>query len=346
MSTSVDFNQGIDQLELSELIDIKFLQEYQDAFSESIGVAAITVDINGKPITKPSGFTNFCTKYTRGCAAGKQRCENCDRDGGAQAARTGKTAIYDCHAGLVDFATPIIINGKQMGSILGGQVLTKPVDENRIRQVAKEIGVDPDEYLDAAKQINVVDRYKLESAAKMLSMISASLSDTGVSRLHLRNVSGFINEKITNVSASMEELSSTASNVSENQAKLNKGILEVNEISAKIKEFTDMIKNIAKQTRLLGLNASIEAARAGAAGAGFSVVAEEIGKLAGSSSDTVDKIQDITNEITLAVEETVRMGDQTAEIVRQQSEAIEKSTQDLVELAMSTSDLSSIANKN
>ena len=42
MSTSVDFNQGIDQLELAELIDIKFLQEYQDAFSDSIGVAAIT----------------------------------------------------------------------------------------------------------------------------------------------------------------------------------------------------------------------------------------------------------------------------------------------------------------
>ena len=39
------------------------------------------------------------------------------------------------------------------------------------------------------------------------------------------------------------------------------------------------------------------------------------------------------------------MGEQTADIVRQQSEAIEKSTQDLVELAMSTSDLSSIANK-
>ncbi|MEE1361689.1 MAG: PocR ligand-binding domain-containing protein [Selenomonadaceae bacterium] len=345
MYTSPDFNQGIDQMELSELIDIKFLQEYQDAFSESIGVAAITVDINGKPITKPSGFTDFCTKFTRGCAAGKQRCENCDRDGGAQAARTGKTAIYDCHAGLVDFATPIIINGKQVGSILGGQVLTKPVDEDRIRQVARDIGVDPDEYVAAANKINIVDRYKLESAAKMLSMISASLSNTGVSRLHLKNVSGFINEKITNVSASMEELSSTAANVSDNQEKLNKGILEVNEISAKIKEFTDMIKNIAKQTRLLGLNASIEAARAGAAGAGFSVVAEEIGKLAGSSSDTVDKIQDITNEITLAVEETVRMGEQTADIVRQQSEAIEKSTQDLVELAMSTSDLSSIANK-
>ena len=211
--------------------------------------------------------------------------------------------------------------------------------------MARDIGVDPDEYVAAANKINIVDRYKLESAAKMLSMISASLSNTGVSRLHLKNVSGFINEKITNVSASMEELSSTAANVSDNQEKLNKGILEVNEISAKIKEFTDMIKNIAKQTRLLGLNASIEAARAGAAGAGFSVVAEEIGKLAGSSSDTVDKIQDITNEITLAVEETVRMGEQTADIVRQQSEAIEKSTQDLVELAMSTSDLSSIANK-
>ena len=71
----------------------------------------------------------------------------------------------------------------------------------------------------------------------------------------------------------------------------------------KITELTEEILGIAGTTNLLALNASIEAARAGEAGRGFAVVAEEIRKLADSSRESVNNIQEISNRVVESVEE-------------------------------------------
>lgn len=72
---------------------------------------------------------------------------------------------------------------------------------------------------------------------------------------------------------------------------------------SRITELTDNIIDIAGQTNLLALNASIEAARAGEAGRGFSVVAEEIKKLAMHSNEVAEEIQIIGKDVTTLVED-------------------------------------------
>ncbi len=79
--------------------------------------------------------------------------------------------------------------------------------------------------------------------------------------------------------------------------KAAESIDKLSEGAEKIEQMVTVIKSVAAQTNLLALNASIEAARAGDAGRGFGVVAEEIKKLADSTKEQADIIQGVVNDL-------------------------------------------------
>jgi methyl-accepting chemotaxis protein len=92
-----------------------------------------------------------------------------------------------------------------------------------------------------------------------------------------------------------------------------------------ISEITSVIKNIADQTNLLALNAMIESARAGENGRGFSVVAEEIGKLAEQTSNSISGIETIVNEVGEAVAKTKSYMDKGSQSLLKTNEISEAS---------------------
>ena len=95
----------------------------------------------------------------------------------------------------------------------------------------------------------------------------------------------------------IKELSLESAQVTKNSAEVSDLMNKLKEKSDEITKITSVISGIAEQTNLLALNASIEAARAGDAGKGFSVVASEVGKLAEQSKQSTLDITDIIGEL-------------------------------------------------
>lgn len=162
---------------LTDLFEVETLQRIQDTFADMCGFAIGISNANGEFVTNGSSPSEFCENFNKKSPIGLQRCEQCDRRGGEIAMQLGKTVTYHCHAGLVDFAAPIVANGQRIGCIAGGQVRTEELDEDRLRLYAEELGCDPEEYVNAARKIRYVDKEMLSKATGFLQQMSQILSD-------------------------------------------------------------------------------------------------------------------------------------------------------------------------
>lgn len=167
---------------LTDLIDVETLQKVQNAFSDMSGIAAVITDVNGVAITKDSGGCDFCHKYIRSTELGVRQCAECDKMGATRAANTRAACVYFCHAGLVEFAAPIMAHGTTVGCIVGGQLLTIPLEEKHLREVGDKLGVDAEKLIESAKDIRIVNKQTINKVSNALYTIANVLSDVAFSK--------------------------------------------------------------------------------------------------------------------------------------------------------------------
>lgn len=248
-------------MEIREFADMNKFEEIMNNWAMATGLATVAVGTDGKYISECYNFTDFCIKLTRGSKEGCRRCEKCDREG---------KGVYHCHAGLIDFGIDLVVDGQKVGSVIGGQVLPENPDEEKFRAVARELGINEDRYIDALKRVNVRTEESINASAILLGQVLNNFINAEYSK----KVNGTIIGNLT------------------------EGVDEANKLVEQIKKKTGELRSIQSKQKILALNASIEAARAGELGAGFSVVAGEVGKLSEKSSSVNKDIEDIVTRIS------------------------------------------------
>ncbi len=115
-------------------------------------------------------------------------------------------------------------------------------------------------------------------------------------------------------------------------------IIAIQESSRGIHEIIDTISEIAGQTHLLAFNAAIEAARAGEHGIGFSVVAEEVRKLAEKSARATREISKLINDTVNRVDEGGRLSEQVEDAFIRIQRSVDDTTRSIEQIHTSTSE--------
>ncbi|MDU2065729.1 MAG: PocR ligand-binding domain-containing protein [Sporomusaceae bacterium] len=170
------------QLTLGETVNVQILQEIQDKFSDATGLAAVIVDAEGNPITRPSNFTRFC-KIVRSTAKGLERCINCDDQGGR---RHQKPSVYRCHAGLTDLAAPIIVQDQYIGAFLGGQVLVAPKEskaKDEMFDFTADLAIDNDQLGEAFNEVKVIAKKRIQAAADLMYIMANYIVEIGAANI-------------------------------------------------------------------------------------------------------------------------------------------------------------------
>ncbi len=194
--------------------------------------------------------------------------------------------------------TELISDSKAIDEVV--DTIVTHVDESNssvsdISSVMEELSASMQEV--AASMSTVNDN--ADTADKDISAIASTAND-------ILSYASDMSERATNLQRSAESNKKEMNTVVASIEQSMREAIEKSKSVSQVRNLTNEILDISGQTNLLALNASIEAARVGDAGKGFSVVAEEIRQLADSSRNTANNIQEITAMVIDAVENLVK----------------------------------------
>ena len=138
----------------------------------------------------------------------------------------------------------------------------------------------------------------LTEISSMIGSVSSNLEHTKILSKETRDLAIVGGDKVSESLKGMIDIQNTVKNIEGKAHNLG-------ESSTRVGQIVEIINGISEQTNLLALNAAIEAARAGEAGRGFAVVADEVRKLAESSRDSAQQITSLINIIQKEVNDVI-----------------------------------------
>lgn len=173
-------SRGIGSIDIIRLFGRDKLEHIQESLSKATGLAFVTVDYKGEPVTDMTFFSDFCRKFREDKEL-RQNCRTSDAMGSIQAAVTKKTHIYFCPCGLIEMAIPIVVEGNYLGGFLGGQFRCEDAPET-VRQIEPTVETERfrrlrEESRQRFEELPVYSYEKILDMANLVSLVITQLSE-------------------------------------------------------------------------------------------------------------------------------------------------------------------------
>ena len=174
---------------MEDLVDMHLMKRILGTFSKATGLRVYIVDQEGEMIVKPGdsmGMSDFCKEVQE---AGKARCRRCYARAGKESSKYGEPYIFRCHAGLVVWAAPLMVEDWHIATIICGQVLMwEPEDFfwEEIEEYTRPLELDSHSLMEAARDLPVISADRVQAAAEMLFETTNHILQTGMVNLRQR----------------------------------------------------------------------------------------------------------------------------------------------------------------
>ncbi len=192
--------------QLQDLIDIKQFQGLQDRLNEIYSFPSAIIDNEGNILTA-TAWQEICTQFHRQNMECEKECIKSDQYILAHLADANPAVSYRCPHGLVDNATPIIIEGVHYGNFFTGQFFLEAPDLEFFRSQAGRYGFDEQAYLAAVKKVPIWSQRQLENYLYFIKGLIEVISSSAHKKLQEIEARKQIEENEERASAILNQMS-------------------------------------------------------------------------------------------------------------------------------------------
>lgn len=167
---------------IDEIIDIAELTELFQNYSHITGMTTALLDLDGNVLIA-TNWQDSCTQFHRVSEVTQPRCLESDTALAGSLQKGEKYNVYRCRNGLVDVATPVIVDGDHVANFFIGQFFFEKPDIDYFERQAEEAGFDKAAYLDAISRVPIHNEATIKSHMSLLVRIAEMIGKAGAANL-------------------------------------------------------------------------------------------------------------------------------------------------------------------